>query len=273
MPVQDDTANINAVIKPFQWPVFKAITFHKKLQGWAETISQITDMVRTCPCNCLRHLCSKSFTTVLRISMSNDSNVNRTRQKSKLVERSSCPTHYLYVLGNLLSQGEMELIFQDTNGIPKKRWSYHTPFGWAGVPDPSNRISFRLVTGVWSLAAFIFVQAYTSTLITYVGLVSPVNLSLVSSAYDLVDQKDINVLVRKSGAIDTMFSERISILIQQIWLSKFTVVTTLSFTKTEYGIFKVTGKDATESILFHNLRAHWHRNASSFFLPGQETFS
>lgn len=60
------------------------------------------------------------------------------------------------------------------------------------------------MAAVWSLAAFIFVQAYTSTLITYV--VTPINLPLVKSVYDLVEKTDVNVLVRKGGVIDTIFT-------------------------------------------------------------------
>jgi hypothetical protein len=37
-----------------------------------------------------------------------------------------------------------------------------------GGPCRSKRLPYRLVAGVWTLAAFIFVQAYTSTLFTYV---------------------------------------------------------------------------------------------------------
>jgi hypothetical protein len=141
----------------------------------------------------------------------------------------------------------MEMLF------PRKRLSILIN---TGVPDPSNRLSFRLVAGVWSLAAFIFVQAYTSTLITYV--VTPVNPPLVSSAYDLVDKKDINVLVRKSGAIDTMFSASISnfdsvICFVFIRCHCCPVISHKNRIRTIQSYWG--GLYATESILFHNLGA------------------
>jgi hypothetical protein len=160
----------------------------------------------------------------------------------------------------------MEMLF------PRKRLSILIN---TGVPDPSNRLSFRLVAGVWSLAAFIFVQAYTSTLITYV--VTPVNPPLVSSAYDLVDKKDINVLVRKSGAIDTMFSASISNSDSVICFTQFPVIVELaSSIKTESGQFKVTGEDSTRQnqffsaisvhvvigmrqVSFSGVKKHFHR--------------
>lgn len=147
----------------------------------------------------------------------------------------------------------------------KKKVIYYGISINTGVPDPSNRLSFRLVAGVWSLAAFIFVQAYTSTLITYV--VTPVNLPLVSSAYDLVDKKDINVLVRKSGAIDTMFSASISNFdLTVICFTRFAVIVG-TFISHKNRIRNIQsywgGLYATDSILFRNLGARRHRNASS----------
>ncbi|XP_059352708.1 glutamate receptor ionotropic, kainate 2-like isoform X1 [Daphnia carinata] len=82
----------------------------------------------------------------------------------------------LYVLGNLLSQGG---------------------------PCASNRLPFRLVAGVWTLGAFIFVQAYTSILFTYV--VAPVSLPLINSIYDIADSDDINLLMKKAGTPEGMF--------------------------------------------------------------------
>jgi hypothetical protein len=56
-----------------------------------------------------------------------------------------------------------------------------------GVRCESNRLSLRLVAGVWCLAAFVFVQAYMSTLITY--MVTPINFPLINSAYDIPGKK------------------------------------------------------------------------------------
>jgi hypothetical protein len=63
-------------------------------------------------------------------------------------------------------------------------------------------LPFRLVAGVWSLAAFFFVQAYTSLLFTYV--VTPINHPLINSVYDIADNADINLLVREAGYINTL---------------------------------------------------------------------
>jgi hypothetical protein len=60
-----------------------------------------------------------------------------------------------------------------------------------------------LVAGVWALAAFIFVQAYTSTLFTYV--VAPVNQPLINSIYDIAESSDINLLVKLAGTPESMF--------------------------------------------------------------------
>lgn len=68
----------------------------------------------------------------------------------------------------------------------------------------SNRLSYRLVAGVWCLASFIFVQAYTSILFTYV--VAPVNHPLIDSVYDIVESNDIQLLVRKGSTLNQFIS-------------------------------------------------------------------
>jgi hypothetical protein len=55
---------------------------------------------------------------------------------------------------------------------------------------------------VWTLAAFFFVQSYTSTLFTYV--VTPINPPLINSVDDIVDSGDINLLVRETGFLNTL---------------------------------------------------------------------
>jgi hypothetical protein len=65
---------------------------------------------------------------------------------------------------------------------------------FSGGPCESKRLSIRLVAGVWTLATFIFVQAYSSILFTYV--VAPVNRPLINSIYDIFDNSDINLFVR-----------------------------------------------------------------------------
>ena len=68
----------------------------------------------------------------------------------------------------------------------------------------SKRLPLRLVAGVWCLAAFIFVQSYTSILFTYV--VAPVNQPLINSVYDIVDRNDIQLLIRKGSTLNLLIS-------------------------------------------------------------------
>jgi hypothetical protein len=68
----------------------------------------------------------------------------------------------------------------------------------------SKRLPYRLVAGVWTLAAFIFVQAYTSTLFTYV--VTPISEPLINSVYDVVDNPDIKLIVRETGFMNTLLT-------------------------------------------------------------------
>ncbi len=73
-----------------------------------------------------------------------------------------------------------------------------------GGPCTSKRLPFRLVAGVWTLAAFIFVQAYTSTLFTYV--VTPIKKSLINSIDDIADNSDINLFLKKNGTPDRLIT-------------------------------------------------------------------
>jgi hypothetical protein len=75
-----------------------------------------------------------------------------------------------------------------------------------GGACPSKRIPYRLVAGVWTLGAFFFVQAYTSTLFTYV--VTPNNRPLIDSVYDVINNGDVNLLVRESGFMNILISAR-----------------------------------------------------------------
>jgi ionotropic glutamate receptor len=65
-------------------------------------------------------------------------------------------------------------------------------------------LSFRLVAGDWILAAFILVQAYNSTLFTY--LVTPIKNPLINSPYDIPERKDVHLLIRKGGSTDNFLS-------------------------------------------------------------------
>ena len=56
---------------------------------------------------------------------------------------------------------------------------------------------------MWVLAALVFVQAYQSTLITYV--IVPVTTPLINSVYDLAESTDINFIVKKGGLLEYLF--------------------------------------------------------------------
>jgi len=106
---------------------------------------------------------------------------------------------YLYVLGNLLSQGSRSNI----SNITIEMYYFQNLIETAG-PCASNHLPFRIVAGAWSLAAFIFVQAYTSTLSTYV--LTPINNPLINSPYEIPERKDIHLLIKKGGSTDTFLS-------------------------------------------------------------------
>jgi hypothetical protein len=53
------------------------------------------------------------------------------------------------------------------------------------------------------MAAFIFVQSYTSILFTYV--VTPISHPLIDSIYDIIDNGDINFYVREYGFLNVLF--------------------------------------------------------------------
>ena len=65
-----------------------------------------------------------------------------------------------------------------------------------------NHLSFRLVTGIWLIAAFVLVQAYISILFTYV--MTPVTSPLINSASDIVENTDINLLMKREGSIESL---------------------------------------------------------------------
>ena len=69
-----------------------------------------------------------------------------------------------------------------------------------------NRLPIRLIAGAWSLAAFVFVQAYTSTLITYI--VAPTNYPLISSFNELADRPDIHLILKKYGTVEQILTVR-----------------------------------------------------------------
>ncbi|EFX82161.1 hypothetical protein DAPPUDRAFT_316759 [Daphnia pulex] len=155
--VSDETANINAVVKPFQWPIWL---------GLGVSIVCVIAVLNLMQ----RYL---EYRSVIETpSRSNDN-----PPTEKIVNKGGTGKQYLYVFGNLLSQGG---------------------------PCPSKRLPYRLVAGVWTLAAFIFVQAYTSTLFTYV--VTPIHHPLINSVYDIINSNDINLLVKEEGFVNILLS-------------------------------------------------------------------
>ncbi|EFX82122.1 hypothetical protein DAPPUDRAFT_241220 [Daphnia pulex] len=137
--VHDDSANFKAVIKPYQWPVWLGIA-----------ISMI---------------CVIAVLYSIQWYLDRHSHQSLTSQQMSHRRSTLVGKHYLYVFGNLVTQGG---------------------------PCTSKRLPFRLVAGVWTLAAFIFVQAYNSILFTYV--VATVNRPLINSINDILDSNDIQLL-------------------------------------------------------------------------------
>lgn len=59
------------------------------------------------------------------------------------------------------------------------------------------------MAGVWCLAAFVLVQAYTSTLITYI--IAPSTQPLIESIHDIANNPDIKILFEKDRGFDRLF--------------------------------------------------------------------
>ncbi|EFX87004.1 hypothetical protein DAPPUDRAFT_235850 [Daphnia pulex] len=130
MHVPDESVNIYAVVKPFQWPI------------WVGLVISIV-----------------------------------------------CVIFILYLLQRYFQENQLKTSSSLTR--PRVKTLQTKAQGDAG-PCPSNRLPFRIVAGAWSLAAFIFVQAYTSTLSTYV--LTPINNPLVNSPYEIPEMKDVQLL-------------------------------------------------------------------------------
>lgn len=67
-----------------------------------------------------------------------------------------------------------------------------------------NDVASRFLTGIWCISAFVIVQAYTSTLITYI--ITPTNFPLIDTAYDIAANPDIKILFEKDRAFDRLVS-------------------------------------------------------------------
>ncbi|EFX82354.1 hypothetical protein DAPPUDRAFT_241432 [Daphnia pulex] len=164
IPVAEETANIDSVVKPFQWPIWL---------GLGVSIICVIAVL-----NLMQRLLSYLPENGENQSRPNSPSDNSPTEMTKnRVTKGETGEQYLYVFGNLLSQGGS---------------------------CPSKRLPYRLVAGVWTLAAFFFVQAYTSTLFTYV--VTPIHQPLINSVYDIIENKDVNVFIR-GGVMDFLFSK------------------------------------------------------------------
>ena len=60
------------------------------------------------------------------------------------------------------------------------------------------------MAGVWCLATFVLVQAYTSLLITYI--IAPNNSPLIESVHDLTKTSDIKLIIDIRSGFDDMIS-------------------------------------------------------------------
>ncbi|KAI9553543.1 hypothetical protein GHT06_021461 [Daphnia sinensis] len=166
VPVPLTMTNLNAVIKPFQWPVWMGIgvsvmtiIFFLKLTDRSPFAAPQTSDV------------SPSLTQQA-VSGTADEVCDHT--SSVQTKKESWNT-YLYVFGMLLSQG---------GSCIRK----HLPS--------------RLVAGAWSLATFVFVQAYTSTLFTYIVTPSTEPL-LVESVYDVVNKPHIHLVIESGRGFES----------------------------------------------------------------------
>ena len=77
-------------------------------------------------------------------------------------------------------------------------------------------LSMRMVITVWCLTAVVLVNAYTSSLVSY--LMAPRFLPLINTVQELADSHDLKIAVLKFSAIDST----IFVSIQALYL----VVTT-----------------------------------------------
>nr|CAH0101820.1 unnamed protein product [Daphnia galeata] len=162
IPVQGDASNVDAVIKPFQWPVWLGLLIS------IMTVIVVLQLLEL----------YLDYRSPSQIDSSEDGQRNKKNPKGWLHYVRQIGKHYIYVFGNLFSQGG---------------------------PCSSRRLAFRIVAGVWCLAAFIFVQSYTSILFTYI--MTPVNQPLINSVYDLVERSDVQFLIRKGSTLNRFISD------------------------------------------------------------------
>lgn len=130
----------------------------------------------------------------------------------KLPRRKRTEGHYLYVFDNLMSQGN-----ERCNRLLANVWKEKIEIKMLNIqkiinpggPCTSKRLPFRIVAGVWCLAAFVFVQAYNSTLFTF--LVTQLNIHLLTLLTTYPKEKKFNCLLEKEVPWTLRF--------RQVWLS------------------------------------------------------
>ena len=83
-----------------------------------------------------------------------------------------------------------------------------------GGPCIWKSIASRILAGAWCLAAFVLVQAYTSTLITYI--IVPHTQPLIESVYDIANNPDIKILLEKDRGLDLLFSVSKNLIFPQL---------------------------------------------------------
>lgn len=75
---------------------------------------------------------------------------------------------------------------------------------FSGGPCTWKSQAVVLLAGTWCLAAFVLVNSYSSTLITYV--IAHENRPLISSIHDIGNSPHINVIVKKGHILDDYFT-------------------------------------------------------------------
>jgi ionotropic glutamate receptor len=127
IPVNDDSANINAVVKPFQWPVYHQpnllnfylknnlfITFFEKVWlGIGVSIVCVTTVLILILRFSSQYLPKNLNSNTSKVESSNDNNLEGQDGRHPVRDRDQSGKQYLYVIGNLLSQGLN--LFKDDN--------------------------------------------------------------------------------------------------------------------------------------------------------------
>ncbi|KAK4012975.1 hypothetical protein OUZ56_025223 [Daphnia magna] len=187
VPVPLITTNLDAVIKPFQWPVWTGIG-----------ISVITIIF-------FLKLTDRSPFAMSQTSEVSPSPTQQTEKADEICDHSSSTqtkkepwNMYLYVFGMLLSQVTTSTKFRQTSSDISLTTLTSSKRGSC----IRKHWSSRLVAGVWSLATFVFVQAYTSTLFTYIVTPSTAPL-LVESVYDVVNKPHIQLVIERGRGFES----------------------------------------------------------------------